>query len=187
MYKIRELERKDLAIINTWRNDPEIIQFLGAPYRFINYDVDNKWFDGYMSSRNSTIRCAIVTEHSDEILCLVTLADIDYINQSAALHIMIGNQENQGKGIGTFAVSRILYHAFYNQNLRRVELDVLASNVRAIHLYEKIGFKHEGTKRKAVYKNGEYVDMLSYALLREEYDKDKFGNTNGLCIWGGVV
>ena len=77
MYKIRELERKDLAIINTWRNDPEIIQFLGAPYRFINYDVDNKWFDGYMSSRNSTIRCAVVTEHSDEILCLVTLADIE--------------------------------------------------------------------------------------------------------------
>lgn len=179
MYKIREIERKDLAVINTWRNDPELIRFLGAPYRFINYDVDNKWFDGYMSSRNSTIRCAVVTEHSDEILCLVTLADIDYINQSAVLHIMIGNQENQGKGIGAFAVSSILHHAFYNQNLHRVELDVLASNARAIHLYEKIGFKHEGTKRKAVYKNGKYEDMLCYAILREEYGTDNSTGVNG--------
>ena len=40
MYKLRELERKDLKKINSWRNDEEIISLLGAPYRFINQEVD---------------------------------------------------------------------------------------------------------------------------------------------------
>ena len=169
MYKLRELERKDLKTINSWRNDRELIGFLGAPYRYINIEVDEQWFDGYIATRNSTVRCAVVSEESDDILCLVTLADINYINQTAVLHIMIGNKEQQGKGIGTFAISEMLYHAFNNLNLRRVELEVLASNIRAIHLYEKTGFIHEGTKRNAVYKNGTFVDMLCYAILRDEF------------------
>lgn len=193
MYKLRELERKDLTLINAWRNDPELIKFLGAPYRFINQDVDDKWFDGYMVSRNTTVRCAVVTEQSDEILCLVTLADIDYVNQSAVFHIMIGNQENQGKGIGTFAVSCMINHAFYNMNLHRIELTVLSNNERAVRLYEKIGFVLEGRKRKCVYKNGDYIDMLCYAILRgeEKYDKSILHNVMGggyqIIVWTMLI
>ena len=169
MYKLRELERKDMPIVNLWRRDSELIHFLGSPFRYINSDVDDKFFDSYMSSRDNTIRCAIVSDNSDVIIGLVTLANINHFNQSAVLHIMIGEKNNQDKGIGTFALTTMLDHAFYNMNLHRIELDVLAYNERAIHLYEKVGFKREGTRRKAVYKNGDFVDMHFYAILKDEY------------------
>lgn len=169
MYCLRELERKDLVTINKWRNNPELIAFLGAPFRYINLDVDNKWFDNYMNNRGNMIRCAIVQEGEDEILGLVSLVSTDYINQSAEFHIMIGEKENQGCGIGTFAAKEMLNHAFYNMNLQRVELTVLEDNVRAQRLYEKIGFIREGVKRKAKFKNGKFVNMLIYAILREEF------------------
>ena len=169
MYRLRELERKDLAVINGWRNDPELIASLGAPFRFINLDVDQKWFDSYMQNRNSNVRCAIVEDGNDEILGLVSLTGIDYINQSAHFHIMIGENNNQGKGIGTFAVNAMLRHAFYNMNLNRIELGVLAENVRAKHVYEKTGFKQEGVKRSAIYKNGKFVDILMYSIMKSEF------------------
>ena len=97
------------------------------------------------------------------------MLDIDSVNHSAELHIMIGNKENRGKGIGTFAVSSIVNHAFNNLNLHRVSLDVLDYNIAAQNLYRKVGFKEEGRKRKAVFKNGEYVDVIVMGLLREEY------------------
>lgn len=56
MYHLRELERKDLKTINCWRNDPELIAVLGAPFRYINLDVDENWFDGYMSNRGTQVR-----------------------------------------------------------------------------------------------------------------------------------
>lgn len=63
----------------------------------------------------------------------------------------------------------MLNHAFNNMNLQRVELTVLEDNTRARHLYEKCGFVYEGKKRKAKYKNGKFVDMLIYSILKSEF------------------
>lgn len=167
MYKLRELEKRDLKEINKWRNDENLIEQLGAPFRFINLDVDEKWYESYMVNRNTTVRCAIVAEEN-EILGLISLTSVDYMNQSAELHIMIGNNENQGKGIGTFAVNEMLKHAFNNLNLHRIELTVLEENERAIHLYEKVGFVKEGVKRRARYKKGKFVNVILYSILKEE-------------------
>lgn len=172
MYKLRELERKDLNVINKWRNNHELISLLGAPFRYINLDVDIKWFENYMANRGNAIRCAIISENTEELVGLVSLVEIDFINQSAEFHIMIGDSEKQNKGAGTYAVKAMLYHAFYNMNLQRVELSVLDTNVRAKHLYEKCGFVFEGKKRKAKYKDGKFVDLLLYAALRDEIEKD---------------
>ena len=168
MYRLRELERKDISKINEWRNNEDIISNLGAPFRYINQDIDNKWFDSYLTNRNNCVRCSIVDEE-DFILGLVSLTNIDYTNLSCVFHIMIG-ENNQNKGAGTFAVREMLKHAFFNMNMHRVELTVLETNDRAIHLYEKCGFTKEGTKRRSTYKNGEYVNMHLYSILREEYD-----------------
>lgn len=174
MYRLRELEEKDIIIINKWRNNAELISMLGAPYRFINQSVDKNWFNSYMNNRSSQVRCAIVTEENDDILGLVSLTSINQLNQSAEFHIMIGETVNQGKGMGTFAVKKMLDHAFKNLNLYRIELTVLESNKRAQHLYEKCGFIKEGTMRNCVYKNGEFVNMHIYSILKEEYLEYEF-------------
>ena len=122
------------------KNCPKI---LGGT-RFINSEVDNAWYDRYLNSRSNSVRCAIVDEN-DVIVGCVNLLNIDYINLCADLHIMIGSKENQGKGIGTFAVSSIVNHAFFNLNLRRLQLEVLEHNQIAQKLYKKIGFVEEAT------------------------------------------
>ncbi len=171
MYCLRELERNDLPRINKWRNDPYLIACLGAPYRFINEDVDSGWYESYLHSRNSSVRCAIVdSDKKDEILGLISLLDINSINRSASLHIMIGGSENRGKGMGTFAVNAMIEHAFFNLNLRRIELGVLENNSAAIHLYEKCGFVREGIKRESNYKNGKYLSMIMMSILRKDRD-----------------
>ena len=165
MYKLRELEQKDLKVINNWRNNKELIDCLGAPFRFINLEVDEKWFQNYMDNRSSMVRCSIVDE-TDMILGLVSLTNINALNQTAVLHIMIGDSGNQNQGIGSFAVGEMIRHAFNDLNLRRIELSVLADNTRAQHVYEKHGFVYEGTKRAAVYKNGSFVDLKMYAIIK---------------------
>ena len=170
MYQLRELQRSDIPVINEWRNDPHLIAQLGAPFRYINSEVDIRWFDNYMNNRNNCVRCAIIdSEYPDAILGLISLTGIDHMNQSAVLHIMIGDSQSQGKGMGSFAVREMLHHAFMNLNLHRVELKVLSQNSRAQHVYEKNGFVREGIVRKAVYKNGSFCDMYLYGILREDF------------------
>lgn len=167
MLELREIERKDMKIINSWRNNQNIISYLGAPFRFINQDVDEKWFDNYMLTRNSCVRCAI--EKDKKIVGLVSLTNIDSLNRSAEFHIMIGDVEYHNKGIGTFATKEILKHAFYNLNLHRVMLTVLENNIRAQRVYEKIGFVKEGFLRQVYFKNGKYENAILYSILSDEY------------------
>lgn len=49
--------------------------------------------------------------------------------------------------------------------LHRVELSVHADNARAIALYEKIGFLHEGLARDAIMIDGRYIDSLNMAII----------------------
>lgn len=167
MLKLREIERQDMVKINKWHNDVKLSQNLGGSTRFVNSEVDEAWFDHYLASRASNVRCAILDDN--EVVGVVYLLSIDPINLSGELHIMIGEESSRGKGIGTFAVHAMVEYAFYNLNLRRIQLDVLETNEAARSLYRKIGFKDEGMKRKAVYKNGEYINVIIMALLREEY------------------
>jgi len=99
MYKLRELRKEDILKINKWRNDSELINHLGAPFRYINLDVDYRWYDNYMQNQNTTIRCAIVeTTDEDNISDLVSLTNINFINRSAEFHIMIEDTKNRGNG-----------------------------------------------------------------------------------------
>lgn len=72
------------------------------------------------------------------------------------------------QGVGNALLAKSLEWAKASAVVERVELEVYARNVRAIHLYEKYGFEHEGRKRRLYYQDGEPMDMLMMALLLEK-------------------
>ena len=39
MYFIREITKEDVALINVWRNDPELASHLGAPFAYISQET----------------------------------------------------------------------------------------------------------------------------------------------------
>jgi RimJ/RimL family protein N-acetyltransferase len=51
------------------------------------------------------------------------------------------------------------------QGFTRIELEVFESNARAIALYERRGFVHEGRKRAARILDGRTEDVLCMAWL----------------------
>jgi len=72
----------------------------------------------------------------------------------------------QGRGIGRKLLEALLDVADNYLGLVRVELEVMPDNERAIHLYESVGFEHEGRKRKAIFRGGQHIDGLMMARLR---------------------
>ena len=169
MLKLRELERGDLAEITSWRSSRGLISTLGAPYRYIGPEIDESWFDGYLASRGSCVRCVAVDDGTPrEPMSLVTLSGIDWVNRACEFHIMVG-EAYQGRGVGRFSAEGLLRHAFCDLGMERVELSVLDGNARARSLYESLGFVVEGTRRSAVFKEGARVDLVLMSLLRDEW------------------
>lgn len=168
-YYLREISREDIPTINSWRNDPEVIESLGSPFRYVTKEVDDAWFSSYLGSRNSNIRLAIVDAERKLIIGATYLTGIDWVSRSAEFSIWIGASENRGNGAGRFATLETLEHAFGNIGLHRVHLTVLSENLRARKLYKSIGFSEEGTLRQAIFKKGKYKDMIAMSILSDEF------------------
>ncbi len=169
MIRLRELERGDLPALNRWRNDPELLDLLGNNFLFIAGAVDERWYESYLASREHNVRLAITLEPGGQYVGNVNLTAIHPVNRSAELSILIGDKTAWGKGVGGEATRLMLAHAFSDRNLHRVYLSVLSSNERARRLYERVGFRAEGTQREAVFKNGAYHDLVTMAVLGHEH------------------
>jgi len=74
----------------------------------------------------------------------------------------------RGRGIGTAALAQLVEFAFVRRNLRRVHLQVIASNAVAIRCYEKAGFVVEGRLRQHAWVRGGYEDIVLMGILRTD-------------------
>ena len=86
-------------------------------------------------------------------------------NRHAVTLSMSVDQDWRNQGVGSLLMERAIAWAKSTGSIVRIELAVFARNGAAIHLYEKYGFEVEGRLRKAMFRDGEYLDNLVMALL----------------------
>lgn len=113
-------------------------------------------------SDNSVI---ILAENEGVLSGYVELAGGSYRRNRLTAEVVIGVLEgSSGKGLG----AELLRHAerwAREHELHRLELTVMTTNARAIALYERSGFRHEGRRRECLILDGELRDELRMAKL----------------------
>lgn len=164
---LREIERDDLPLIVRWRNQPQIWRNFFSR-RFLSLAAQEQWFTRYLADESQR-HFAVIPKGQQLPVGLVTLNDIDQINQKAEIGVFIGELNWQGKGIAHDAVKAVMDYAFTELNLRRLQLRVLSTNTRAIRLYHKLGFLEEGRLREAQFTKGGFIDVLVMGCLKNEW------------------
>ncbi len=169
--RLRAIEREDVPRFVRWFNDPEVRQYL-TMYRPLSRAEEERWVES-LASRREDIVLAIEVRAGDQWVHIgnVGLHRIDWKNRTATLGIVIGEREYWGKGYGTEAVRTMLRYAFGELGLNRVELETYSFNPRAIRCYEKVGFRREGVRRQALYRNGKFHDVILMGILRDEFEE----------------
>jgi RimJ/RimL family protein N-acetyltransferase len=170
---LRCLEETDVERTYRWHNDSRLYATLGDQFRLVSMASEKEWLKQKVSYKSTEVNLAICLKPNGEHIGNIYLRDIDWVTRRAVLHIFIGCSEQRGKGYGSAAVDQLLKLAFRELNLNRVNLQVLADNRGAIHLYEKVGFKTEGRLRQHVFKDGQFKDMLVMGIMPDEYISNK--------------
>lgn len=73
-----------------------------------------------------------------------------------------------GRGIATHAARALKDQAFAGGRFVRLEAPVFAWNPASMRVLEKCGFVREGVLRRSVLKDGQLIDSVMYAALRDE-------------------
>jgi RimJ/RimL family protein N-acetyltransferase len=146
---------------------PETLQLTGT-HRLHSVPELEQWYIS-RAEHDDRLDLAIIERATGQWAGEVVLSDLDPVNQSCSFRILLARPSLFGRGLGTEAARLILGHAFDTVDLHRIELEVYAFNPRARHVYEKLGFVHEGTRRQALRWNGEWVDAHVMAILAPEW------------------
>jgi RimJ/RimL family protein N-acetyltransferase len=113
-------------------------------------------------SENSVV---IVAGRRDDLAGYVELAGGKFRRNRSTTHVIIGVlAEASGKGVGTGLLEEAKRWAAA-RGLRRIELNVMAHNHRAIALYERAGFVHEGRRVDCLLIDGKFLDELYMAMI----------------------
>lgn len=89
-------------------------------------------------------------------------------NRSLEFGITIAT-EHQGQGYGPEAISWLLDWSFLSAGLHRVGLKAYEWNERAVKVYEKMGFVHEGRNRENLWRDGRWWDTIHMGILEHEW------------------
>lgn len=77
------------------------------------------------------------------------------------------SEEFWGRGIATEALIAVTEYAFSHYDVCRLYAHVFAWNPASARVLEKAGYEYEGRLRKSVTKDGQTIDQLMYAIIRE--------------------
>ena len=160
--QIRPVRPDDAEAVYEVRTQPSIVEFtLALPSARI--DNTRRFLESF--GPDDHVLVAVVDGRAVGMAGLHVKAGKQ--RHSGTVGIMVHDQ-HQGRGIGRALLAALLDLADNQLGLRRVELEVHADNPRAITLYERLGFAHEGCKRQAVLGRNGCVDVLVMGRLRGE-------------------
>ncbi|PEF69083.1 GNAT family N-acetyltransferase [Bacillus cereus] len=160
---IRKITESDIELIRTWRNQDHIRKYF-ISNNYIDENQQQEWFKKYLYKDDDIMFMIEETLDFQRVIGTVALYNINKKKKSIEFgRLMIGYLPSLGKGFGKRATILASKYAFEILNMSEIYLNVLPHNIRAIQIYESIGF----TMRKGNL-NGIYM-VLSKDIFFKQF------------------
>ncbi|WP_181350417.1 GNAT family N-acetyltransferase [Thalassobacillus sp. CUG 92003] len=166
---LRKMTEEDITLYHKWRNDMDVMQSTNPNLDIYHLEETKRFVKHVMLGADTSKSYIIHEKESYAPIGITSLINIDHKNRNAECIIDIGEKDYWGQGYGSEAMTLLLDYAFYEMNLHRVALRVFSFNDKAINLYEKLGFKHEGRARQSLFRSGQWYDVVHMGVLQDEY------------------
>ncbi len=168
-YYVRNLEEADLSgRYPLWFQDQDVCRYNSHGTFGKNAD----WFRGFYNGLNSEDKVVWAICHEDDgHIGNISLQNLSFINRNAEFAVLIGERAHWRKSVGLLAGTALLRHGFSKLNLSRVYCGTAATNRGMQKLAGQLGMVEEGRRRRHLYLEGEWVDVLEYGVLREEFER----------------
>jgi RimJ/RimL family protein N-acetyltransferase len=166
-------------IESRWTHDAEFMRLMEIkPVRPLSPAMVRKQYESIekqMEEDKNLFYFTIRARADDHLIGKAAVEWIDWPNGNGFLRLGIGAAEDRRRGYGSQALRLLLKYAFGELNLYRVTAVVPAYNEGAIRLFKKFGFVEEVRRRKALDRDGELWDLVSFGLLRSEWEAQAAG------------
>ena len=164
-WQVRSHRVEDAESLARYANNRNVSRNLRDAFPFPYTLADaQQWLERAVA-RTPELNFAIAS--ADEVIGGIGLTfGSDVHRRSAEVGYWLG-EPFWGRGIATAALRAVTDYAFAEHDLVRLHAGVYEWNPASSRVLEKAGYVFEGRLRKSVTKDGETIDQLLYARIRE--------------------
>lgn len=175
---VDKIVKEDLPARVKWINDPRVNEYMYFQLP-VTLSGTLKWYEKI--NRNYDRFDLVFKNESGQPVGMAGITAINTAFRNGEFYIFI-NPEMQGLGAGRAITAWMLDFGFLALDLSKIYLYVDGRNIKAIDLYQKLGFVKEGHLRQHRMKNGRFHDKLVFGMLRSEWLKEhRFTPVNSMC------
>ncbi|WJG08597.1 GNAT family protein [Aliiglaciecola sp. LCG003] len=159
--RLRTFESTDTDLLVKYLNNKQVTQYITDAVPTPYTPSDGQWWVEH--SKRSQYTKAI--EYQGKLVGCISaqVGSFEYY-RSAELGYWIG-QEYWNKGIATSAVKQFSDRLFSTTHIVRLFVSVVSLNTASIRVLEKNGFRSEGIRKSASYKNNQFFDECVLAKI----------------------
>jgi len=166
---LRPLSLEDLnGNYISWLNDVEICANNSHHIFPYTEEMARDYIKNAYASRDKLV-LAIVLKETNLHVGNISLLRIDFMSQNAEFAVLFGAKDLWGQGISREAAVLIIRHGFDALNLHRIHCGTFSGNTPMLRLANYLGMKKEGVRRDAFFKNGKFVDIIEFGVLKDEF------------------
>jgi len=152
----------------SWLNDPEVCRF--NDHHFFPYtEQEANDYIKSVADKKNIIALQIIEKESGTHIGNLSLYNINYIYRSAGIGILLGEKDFWGDGYAKEAICKIIAHGFMELGLNRIFCGTSENNTAMQKIAISLNMTKEGVSREAVFKNGEFSNLIIFSILRKEF------------------
>ncbi|MEG0314161.1 MAG: GNAT family protein [Erysipelotrichaceae bacterium] len=164
--KIREWQQDDVASLAKVANNAEIAANLRDVFPNPYTKKDAEFFIALAAQADKNFILMYAIEIDGKAVGSISVSLIDEHNtKSGEIGFWLG-KKYWNKGYMTEAIKQVSALAFKKFDIIRIDADVFEHNTASRVALQNAGFVWEGTMRKAIFKDGKYLDKCIYGLLK---------------------
>lgn len=155
---LRSWQNDDLQVMQMMRNDLPLQQQLMTHPRGSSIEQVKNWLNTRTTAPDG-IFLVIACKPAGQAVGYIQVVEMDLLNGLGKLGICV-ESASQGKGYGGEAIALIEQYLHKLFRLRKLSLQVLAENERAIQLYSRQGYREVGRWREHFYNGSKFSDVI---------------------------
>jgi RimJ/RimL family protein N-acetyltransferase len=165
--RLRGFQPGDAAAVQRWFNNQEATATLMEQRAEFGSEDAQGWVARAMDDSGEDRKYAIVVEGHAEPVGFTALYGL-FRQTAPELGALIGD-DVRGKGVGRRAEALTIAKAFDEFGAHRVYGRIPAYNEAAKRVVTSLGWKHEGTMRRHLAREGETADCEVWGVLPDEF------------------
>jgi diamine N-acetyltransferase len=162
---LRAVEPEDLEFVHAIENDESVWHLSNTQTPYSRFLIKQYIEEAHKDVFEAKQLRLVISNYDNKALGMIDVFDFDFLNKRAGIGILVKNEMDRGKGIGSEALQLLINYSFTRLQLHQLYCNISEDNKISLKLFTNQGFKIIGLKKDWTYSQNRFHNEYLLQLI----------------------